>query len=48
VIFRVEGDIPATLRVVTTKGTITLIQSEEYLQTQFLPDLGMKGEKLSI
>lgn len=47
-IFRVEGDIPATLWVATTKGTITLIQSKEYLQTQFLPDLGMKDEKLSI
>ena len=38
----------ATLQVATTKGTITLIQSEEYLPTQFLPDFGVMGGGLSI
>ena len=33
----------ATLRVATTNGTVTLLQSVEYLPTRYLPELGGEG-----
>ena len=36
----------ATLQVATTKGTLTLIQSVEYLPMQYLPELGVREGKV--
>ena len=35
----------ATLQVATSKGTVTLIRSVEYLPTQYLPELGVREGK---
>lgn len=38
----------ATLQVATTKGTVTLIQSVQYLPTRYLQELGDKGGKSKV